>query len=65
MFGIFKYCYDVIKRQRIPKGKSQMDNPEKLTTYGTQDEEKQSKNTTQYVLDTTMRKQTQRHELFY
>jgi hypothetical protein len=42
-----------------------MDNPEKLTTYGTQDEEKQSKNTTQYVLDTTMRKQTQRHELFY
>jgi hypothetical protein len=36
-----------------------MDNPEKLATYGTQDEEKQSKNTTQYVLDTTMRKQTQ------
>jgi hypothetical protein len=34
-----------------------MDNPEKLVTYGTQDEEKQSKNTTQYVLDTTMRKQ--------
>jgi hypothetical protein len=26
---------------------------------GPQDEEKQSKNTTQYVLDTTMRKQTQ------
>ena len=49
MIGIFKYCYDVIKRQRIPKGKSQMDNPEKLTTQGTQDEEKQSKNTTQYV----------------
>jgi hypothetical protein len=36
-----------------------MDNPEKLATYGTQDEEKQNKNTTQYVLDTTMRKQTQ------
>jgi hypothetical protein len=34
-----------------------MDNPEKLATYGTQDEEKQSKNTTQYVLDTTMSKQ--------
>jgi len=34
-----------------------MDNPEKLATYGSQDEEKQSKNTTQYVLDTTMRKQ--------
>jgi hypothetical protein len=36
-----------------------MDNPEKLATSGTQDEEKQNKNTTQYVLDTTMRKQTQ------
>jgi hypothetical protein len=31
-----------------------MDNPEKLATEGTQDEEKQSKNTTQYVLDTTI-----------
>jgi hypothetical protein len=36
-----------------------MDNPDKLATYGTQDEEKQNKNTTQYVFDTTMRKQTQ------
>jgi hypothetical protein len=36
-----------------------MDNPEKLATYGTQDEDKESKNKTQYVLDTTMRKQTQ------
>ena len=36
-----------------------MDNPEKLATQGTQDEEKQSKNTTQYVLDIPMRKQTQ------
>ena len=36
-----------------------MDNPEKLATQGTQDEEKQNKNTTQYVLDTTMREQTQ------
>ena len=34
-----------------------MDNPEKLATYGTQDEETQNKNTTQYVLDTTMSKQ--------
>ena len=31
-----------------------MDNPEKLATQGTQDEEKQNKNTTQYVLDTTI-----------
>ncbi len=36
-----------------------MDNIEKLPTYGTQDDEKQSKNTTQYVLDTAVRKQTQ------
>jgi len=36
-----------------------MDKLEKLTTLGTQDEDKQSKDTTQYVLDTTMRKQTQ------
>jgi len=35
-----------------------MYNLEKLATYGTQDEEKQNKNTTQYVLDTTIRKQT-------
>ena len=36
-----------------------MENPEKLATQGTQDEEKQNKNTTQHVLDTTIRKQTQ------
>ena len=35
-----------------------MDKPEKLTTYGPQDEETQNKNTTQYALDTTIRKQT-------
>jgi hypothetical protein len=36
-----------------------MNNPEKLATYGTQDEEKENKNTTQYALDTTKCKQTQ------
>jgi len=36
-----------------------MDNPDKLATKDTQDEDEQNKNTTQYVLDTTMRKQTQ------
>ena len=36
-----------------------MDNREKLVTKGTQYEDKQSKNTTQYVLDTTIRKQIQ------
>ena len=34
-------------------------NLEKLATQGTQDEDKQNKNTTQYVFDTTMRKETQ------
>jgi hypothetical protein len=32
-----------------------MDNIEKMVTYATQDEEKQNKNTAQYVLDTTIR----------
>jgi len=36
-----------------------MDNPENPATLGTQDEDKQNKNTTQYELDTTIRKQTQ------
>jgi hypothetical protein len=33
-----------------------MDNPGKLATQGTQDEVKQNKNTTQYLLDTNIRK---------
>ena len=32
------------KCQRIPKGQSEMNNPEKPATYGEQDEEKQNKN---------------------
>ena len=57
----FKYLFlnDANKRQRIPKGQSKKENPEKLVTQGTQDEDKQNKNTTQYVLDTAMLKQTQ------
>jgi len=47
------------KRLRKPKGHSTMDNPEKLATYRTEDVDKQIKNSTQYVLDTTIRKQTQ------
>ena len=35
-----------------------MDNPEKLTIQVTQDEEKQNKNSTQYVLDITICKHT-------
>jgi hypothetical protein len=34
-----------------------MENPEKLATQDTQDEEKQNKNTIEYVLDTTIRNQ--------
>jgi len=49
---------NINKRQGIPKGKSKMDNPEKLAAYVIQDEEKQNKTTTQYVLYTTIRKQT-------
>jgi len=36
-----------------------MDNPETVATYSTQEAEKQSKNTTQYVMNNTIRKQTQ------
>jgi hypothetical protein len=32
------------------------DNPEKLTTAGIEDEDKQNKNTTPYVLETTIHK---------
>jgi hypothetical protein len=35
------------------------DNPEKLATWGKQDKDKQNKNTTQYVFDTTIRIQTE------
>ena len=38
----------VNKRQRKPKGQSRMDNPE-------EDKQSNKKNTTQYVLDTTIR----------
>jgi hypothetical protein len=50
-----KLCINV---REYRSGNQQMDNPENLATYGTQDEEKQNKNTKQYVFDTTMRKQT-------
>ena len=46
------------KRQRIPKEQSTIDNPDKLTTQGKENKEKHSKNTAQYVLDTTTRKNT-------
>ena len=46
-----------------------MSHPEKLATQAHQDEETQNKNTTQYMLDTTLGKQTQityiRHEPSY
>ena len=39
--------------------KSKMNNPKNLAKQGTQDEEKQNRNTTQYALEITMRKQIQ------
>ena len=36
-----------------------MDNLETLATQGTQDQDKQNKNTTQYVFDTTIHKPKQ------
>ena len=40
---------DVNKHQRVPKRQSKMDSPEKLATYGTQDEDDQTKNTIEAV----------------
>ena len=40
-----------------------MENLEKLATYDTQDEETQNKNITQYVMETTMSKQSQKSTL--
>jgi hypothetical protein len=40
----------------IPRGPSKMDNPEK---HWIQEEDKHNKNTTQYMLDITIHKQTQ------
>jgi len=51
-------CVSVYKLTLETPKQSKMDNPENLATHGTQDEEKQNKNTKQYVLDTTIRKQT-------
>ena len=47
---LIKYIKCVVNNgQKIPKGQSKMDNPEKLATQVIQNEEKQNKNTTQYV----------------
>ena len=44
IIGNYIYEEDIIenKHQRIPKGQSKMDNPEKRVPYGTQDKEKQN-----------------------
>jgi hypothetical protein len=41
------------------EGAIQIENEETLATLGIQDGDKQNKSTTQYVLDTNIRKQTQ------
>ena len=43
----------------MPKGQSKKWQSRETGNIGVQDEEKRNKNTKQYVLDTTMRKQTQ------
>ena len=43
----------------MPKDQSKMDNPERNWQWGTQDEDKQIKNATQYMVNTTIGKQTQ------
>jgi len=40
------------------EGAIQIENEEKLATLGIQDEDKQNKNTTQYMMDTNIRKHT-------
>ena len=49
----------------MPKGQSKKNNSEKRATQGIQVDEKQSKDTSQYVLDTTMRKQPQMTQIRY
>ena len=51
------YGYEISVREYRRRSKKKIDNPEKLAIYGTQDEEKQNKNTTQYMSDTTIHKQ--------
>ena len=48
------------------EGHSKMDDPEKLATWvrKTQDEDKENKPTTQYMLATTTRAQTRTHCVF-
>jgi hypothetical protein len=53
-FSSTKSQFHVINVREYRRG-----NVEKLATYGIQDEEKQSKNTMQYVLDTIIHTQTQ------
>ena len=47
----------------MPNGQAKIENPEEVATQGTQYEEKQNKDTTQSVLDTTIPKQTQTENL--
>ena len=58
--GLYLFVHIWINLRGIPRTQSKMDNSEKLATYGRQDEEKQNKNTTRYVLDTIIHKQTQK-----
>jgi hypothetical protein len=52
------HYWSLNKRKRIPIAQAKLDNPVKLATLGIQDEDKQNKkNTAQYMLNPTIRKQ--------
>ena len=50
-----------INVRSIPEAPAKFNNPEKMATQSTQDEEKQNKNTTLYLFDTTIRKQRKKN----
>jgi len=54
------YTYFKINGREYRRGNQKWTILRKLQQLGTQDENKQNKNTAQYVLDTTIHKQTQK-----
>ena len=59
MSHVEKYSHSLYRGTENTEVAIKMGNPEKVGKTGTQDEEKQNKNITQYALDTAICKQTQ------
>ena len=59
MFLYYNKLNKVNKCQRIPKGQSKKETPEKLAIQGTQDEEKQNKNTEKLAIQGTQDEEKQ------